>query len=380
MNILLLAPGAWPVDDALLDISAHHIDRLACPLSELARAAPTRHPDLVMISGFPADPPLLRALQSLSMALPQASVVVHQPQAHPQQLVDLMRAGVRDVMTDCQAQTVRDVIDRAMQRLERREPFRSRVTAVITAKGGDGGSTVTANLAQALAARSAARVLAMDLNLPFGDLGLHLSRQGDMKDLFDVSTETDRMDSTLLESLVHHAAPGLHLLASPLSFDKVVRVQPGQVQRLVDIAASHYHHVLMDLGASLGPLALSVLDQADEICVVTGPSLPSVRRASQVLELMNSLEHASEKITLVVNGMDRKAPLGRDDIEKALARPLGCVLPREPAGMAHGLLRGRTVLDLMPGCAFSRALQAWSIRITGATPPKASLWQRLRIK
>ena len=380
MNILLLAPDAWPLEDEWLDAQTHHIDRLKCPLTELARAAPTRHPDLVMVSGFAADAHLVRALGALCQALPLASVVVHQPQVTPQQLVDLMRAGVRDVLADCQPRTVRDVVDRALQRLQRREPLRSRVTAVITAKGGDGGSCVTANLAQALADSSGVRVLAMDLNLPFGDLAMQLSRQADMKDLFDVSTETDRMDRTLLESLVHHVCDNLHLLASPASFDKVVRIQPGQVQQLVDVAASHYHHVVMDLGAALGPLPLSVLDQADEICLVVGPSLPSVRRAGRVLELLQSLDLAQEKISLIVNALDRGSALSRPDIEKTLARPLRCVLPREEAGMDQSLLKGRTVVDLMPACAFSRAMQAWAAHITGVSPPKASLWQRLRIK
>jgi pilus assembly protein CpaE len=187
MKILLFASLAWPIDDALLDPQQHQIERVKGSLSELIQAASARQPNLVLVTGFEPNSGLLRELESLCAALPQATVVVYEPQIGPGLLMDMMRAGVRDVLTDCQPATVRQVLDRALIRLQNAQPFKSKVMGVITVKDGDWGSCVTANLGYALAELSHARVLLMDLSLPFGDLDMYLTDQTDLKDLVDIS-------------------------------------------------------------------------------------------------------------------------------------------------------------------------------------------------
>lgn len=330
MNILLFASGAWPIDDALLDPQQHQIERVKGNLSELVQAASARQPHLVLVTGFEPGSGLLRELESLCMALPQATVVVYQPQVSPDLLMDMMRAGVRDVLTDCQPATVRQVLERALIRFQNAQPFKSKVLGVITVKDGDWGSCVTANLGYALAQLSHARVLLVDLSLPFGDLDMYLTDQTDLKDLVDISAEADRLDRSLLESMVHHVTPNLHLIVSPTSFHKVVRVQPDQIKRLVDIASRHYNYVVLDMGTSLDQVCLSVLNQVDEICLVASSILPSIRRASQIVKLLKTLDYADDMVSVVVNRFDEQGPISRQEMEKAMGKSIRCHLNWRP--------------------------------------------------
>lgn len=380
MNILLYAPGAWPIEDALLDPHQHQIERVKGGLSELVQVASARQSDLILVTGFESSNGFLRELESLCAALPQATVVVYQPQISPGLLMDMMRAGVRDVLTDCQPPTVRQVTQRALIRFQHAQPFKSRVLGVISAKDGDWGSCVTANLGYALAQLSQARVLLVDLSLPFGDLDMYLTDQSELKDLVDISAESDRLDRSLLESMVHHVTPNLHLIVSPTSFHKVVRVQPEQIKRLVEIASRHYNYVVLDMGTSLDQVCLSVLNQVDEIALVASSILPSIRRASQIIKLLKTLEYADEMVSVVVNRFDEQGPVSRSEMEKTMGKSVRCHLSLDQAHMQESLLGGKAIVEIRPDSSFAQAIRAWASQISGVPIHKKSLWQRLRMK
>lgn len=380
MHILLYSPEAWPIDDALLEPDRHRIERLQGGWKELTESVSARHPDLVMVTGYEASAAYLRELQALCTALPHTTVVVYLPQASAEQLMDMMRAGVRDVLTDCQPATVQQLLERAVQRRQTSTAVKSRLVGLITAKGGDGGSCAAANLAYAIAHEAKARVLLMDLNLPFGNLEMYLIHQSGMKDLADLSVEADRMDGSLLESMVHHVTPNLDLVVSPTAFDKVMRVQPQQVQQLIDIVRPHYDYMVLDLGSSLDALTLSVLDQVDEIHLVASTSLPSIRRASQILHLLKSMDYADNKLSVVVNRFDKQGAVSLAEMERVMSKPVLCHLPIETAGIETSLLKGRAVVDLMPSSRYAQAVSGWASHITGVQVRRKSLWQRLKTR
>ena len=380
MKILLYAPGAWPIDDALLDPQQHQIERVKGDLLEMVQTGSTRQPDLVLVTGFESHTDFLRELENLCVLLPQATVVVYQPQVNPGLLMDMMRAGVRDVLTDCQPKTVSQVIDRAFVRFQTTQPFKSKVLGIITVKDGDWGSCVTANLGYSLAQLSHARVLLVDLSLPFGDLDMYLTDQTDLKDLVDISAEADRLDRSLLESMVHHVTPNLHLIVSPTSFNKVVRVQPEQIKRLVDIASRHYNYVVLDMGTALDQVCLSVLNQVDEICLVASSILPSIRRASQIIKLLKTLDYADDMVSVVVNRFDEQGPISQSEMEKAMGKSIRCHLSLEHASMQNSLLQGKAIMETRPDSSFAQAIRGWASQITGVPVHKKSLWQRLRMK
>ena len=380
MNILLFAPEAWPIDDTLLDPQRHQIERVKGPLSELIKVATAQQPDLVLLTGFATDAYLPKVLENLCATLPAVTVAVYQPQVSTGQLMELMRAGVRDVITDCQPATLQQVLERAIARLQSAQPFKSKVLGIITSKDGDWGSCVSANLGHCLADLTHARVLMIDLSLPFGDLDMYLTNQTDMKDLVDISAEAGRMDSSLLDSMVHHLSPNLHLIVSPISFEKVLRVQPENIRRLIEIATRNYNYVVLDMGTAMDQLCLSVLSQVDEICVVASSILPSIRRVSQILKLLKTLDYDDDTISVVVNRFDEKGPISQQEMEKVINKPLRCHLALEHAVMQNSLLTGKSIMELQPQSKFAQAIREWTSQITGVPIHKRTLWQRLRMK
>ncbi len=246
------------------------------------------------------------------------------------------------------------------------------------AKAGDGASAVLANLAAELARNLAARVLVIDLSLPFGDVALFLTSVTMAHDLADLTDETARLDGELLEVMAHHVSPNLHLIAAPLTLDRFLRIQPHDVQRLITLARAQYDHVLIDLG--LDAISLSVLDELDTLVLVATLNVASVRHVDQLAQLWASLGNAPEKLSLVVNHEGANTAVRVADLEQAVGLSVARQLPQDHALMQASQLQGVPAVLLRPKSAFARAISAWAQEWSGQPAQEKRSWLRFGTK
>lgn len=381
MQILTYSPQTWELPDTLLEPARNQVSRLVGPARNMVRQIIGKQPDLVLLSGFrPDDPHFLGAVEQLCLAVPTAAVVVLQPKAAPEQLLSLMRAGVREVIDDTRPDTIREVIDRAQLRSRGGGTRKARVFGFVSSKGGDGSSCIAANLAYALSREPDTRVLAVDISLPFGDLDMYLTPVSHPQDLADISSQCSRLDQSLLSSMVQHLSPSLDLIPSPATFDKIVGIEPKCVSQLIAIAEGYYDYIVLDLGSSLDQVGIWVLEELEELCIITAPSLPSLRRAGQLLNLWNQFEKPISRIEIILNRADTAGRISREQIEKLIGSPISKRFPSDAEAVHESLLAGRPFLQSAPRSKLSKAVVDWADQLTGRKRQPASLWERLKIK
>ena len=338
-------------------------------------------PDLVFLVGFePNEPQYLQEVEKLCLALPQSAIATLHPQAQPELLLSLMRAGVRDVIVDSASETIRQVIERVHLRSKGASTRQGQVFGFVSSKGGDGSSFIAANLAFALSQEAGTRVLAVDISLPFGDLDMYLTGDNHPQDLADISTQSDRLDLSLLDSMVQHLNPRLDLIPSPTTFEKIIRIEPDRVSELIHIATNFYDYILLDFGSSFDQVGVWVLEHLNEFCIVLTPSLPSLRRASQLLKLWKEFETPMSHIEIILNRADKSVPLSTIEIEKVIGRPINHTFPSDVEAVQESLLIGQPFLQVAPKSKLSNTIVDWAANLTGSTHRKLSLWQRLKIK
>ncbi len=381
MNIVTYSPQPWDVPDTQLKAGQHQLVRLVGDLGVMVRQLTAQKPDLLFLVGFePTDPNYIQEVERLCLALPQASIVALHRLAQPELLLSLMRAGVREVIVDSASETLQQVIERAHLRATGDSVKRGQVFGFVSSKGGDGSSCIAANLAFALSQEPGTRVLAVDVYLPFGDLDMYLTGDNHSQDLADISSQSDRLDHSLLDSMVQHLSPTLDLIPSPTTFEKIVQIEPERVSELIHIAANFYDYILVDIGTSFDQVGISVLDQLDEICIVSTPSLPSLRRAGQLLKLWKEFEKPMSRIEIILNRADTSVPVSSTEIEKVIGRPINHRFPSDPEAVQESLLIGQPFLQVAPKSKLSKTIVDWAAHLTGSSNHKRSLWQRLKIK
>jgi pilus assembly protein CpaE len=381
MNIVTYSPQPWEVPDTQLELGQHQLLRLVGELGVMVHQLTAQKPDFVFLVGFePTGSHYLQEVEKLCLALPHAAIVALHPQAQPELLLSLMRAGVREVIVDSASETLQQVIERTNLRAKGVSVSQGRVFGFVSSKGGDGSSCIAANLAFALSQEPDTRVLAVDVSLPFGDLDMYLTGDNHPQDLADISGQTNRLDKSLLDSMVQHLNPTLDLISSPATFEKIVHIEPERVSELIQIATNFYDYILVDLGSSFDQVGIWVLEQLDELCIVSTPSLPSLRRAGQLLKLCKEFEKNMLRIEIILNRADTSVRISSTEIEKVIGRPINKRVPSDAEAVQESLLIGQPILQVAPKSKLSKTIVDWAVHLTGSSHHKRSLWERLKIK
>ncbi|MEI8032677.1 MAG: AAA family ATPase [Chlorobiaceae bacterium] len=381
MNIIIYSPRPWDASDAQLEPGQHEVVRLVGGPEVMVRQLAPQNPDLIFLVGFEAtEPRYIEEVEKLCLALPHAAIVTLHPHAGPELLLSLMRAGVREVIVDSASDTLQHVIERAHQRTRGATSSRGRVFGFVSSKGGDGSSCLTANLAFALSREPGTRVLAIDVSLPFGDLDMYLTGDTHPQDLADISNQSARLDQSLLDSMVQHLSPTLDLIPSPATFEKIVHIEPERVSELITIATNYYDYILIDFGSSFNQVGMLVLEPLDELRIVSTPSLPSLRRAGQLLKLWKEFEKPMSRIEIILNRADSTDRISTAEIEKVIGRAINKSIPSDAEAVEESLLIGQSFLQVAPKSKLSETIADWAEEVTGSRHQKRSLWQRLKIK
>ncbi len=381
MNIVTYSSQPWEVPDTQLEQGQHQVVRLVGELGSMVRQLTAQKPDLVFLVGFePAEPHYIQEVEKLCLALPHAAIVALHPQTESELLLSLMRAGVREVVVDSASETLQQVIERVHLHAKGASISQGRVFGFVSSKGGDGSSFIAANLAFALSQEPDTRVLAVDVSLPFGDLDMYLTGDNHPQDLSDISSQSDRLDRSLLDSMVQHLSPTLDLIPSPTTFEKIVHIEPERVSELIHIAANFYDYILVDFGLSFDQVIILALDHLDEFCIVCTPSLPSLRRAGQLLKLWKEFEKPMLRIEIILNRADTSIRISSTEMEKVIGRPINHRFPSDPEAVQESLLIGQSLLQVAPKSKLSKTIVDWAVQLTGSSHHKLSLWQRLKIK
>ncbi len=379
MHIVLFFVEPWAVKDEIFDLATNRVTRIKGGLGDFDRIF-QNNPDLVIFSGFPMTEKLPQEISTLATALPATIFVVHHPSPDSRSLISLLRAGVREILTDDSAAAVKEM----MQRLRDRSKVTSqpehkvgKCIGFISAKGGDGATFVAANLAAALAKDKRHRVLAIDLSLPFGELEMYLTNAKIRNDISDIVAEVDRMDQALLHTMSFSLSDNLQLIPASSNFEKILRVNADNVMQLLKVASENYDFVLVDLGAGIDPISLRLIENLNQVILVTTMSLTSAKRATQIIGLWASLEYPDSKLSIAVNRHNGGGDIKLVEFEKTVGKSAAHVLPNAPDIVSESLRVGKSVLESAPRSAISRAIYDWAEEWLAKPSGGRSLWQRI---
>lgn len=165
--------------------------------------------------------------------------------------------------------------------------------AVISAKGGVGKTTVTANVAASLAKDFGKRVLAIDGNITTPTLGIHLGILSQEKTLDDVLYGNMKMQQAIY---IHPC--GLHIVPASLA-PNAEYPDVDKLKEKIEEVRSSYDVVLVDGAAGIGREVLSAMKASDDVLVVTNPDMASIVSAIKVIKIARSID--ASVIGLVVN-------------------------------------------------------------------------------
>lgn len=327
-------------------------------------------PDIVLMDINMPDMDGITATEQLSKIVPTAAVVMMSVQSEADYLRRAMMAGARDFLTkpisgDDLYTTIRRVYD---SNAAMRERMSSSMVAIGTAgktggkgkprnalghliavyspQGGAGVTTVATNMATAMM-REGTRVLLVDADLQFGDVGVFLNLQS-QNTLVELATSVHDLDEDLIENVMANHASGLKVLLGPPSPEDAEKVVASDAMEVIQYLRNQYDYIIVDMSSRLDDMNLGLLDQADRIVLLATPTLPSIKNIRIILDLFSALKYPTEKLIFVMNRVSAekagRAFIPIDAIENNLKRKTDARIPLNDIVFLSAVNQGVSVI------------------------------------
>lgn len=250
--------------------------------------------------------------------------------------------------------------------------MRNPVVAVVSPKGGNGKTTVSANLAVAMARLSAPIII--DLDIHFGDVEyafrLHPFHRLDGA----VIALRERPQDGVEHLLTAHPA-GVAALCAPADPVSADYLGAEDVFKVVDALIALDRPVILDTAGGISDFTLGALDRATEVVMVCGTDVPSVQSVKKLLETMERLGMDTTHAHLVVNRATARCGLSVNDVEEAVGRRAALEIP-EHQSLAAGMNQGCPVTESDPGSSAGVPFMKFAKTLLGVDKDRSAKFGR----
>ncbi len=372
---------------------------------EVASAVDRDRPDLLFAELSRTSKPAAEWIADVRQGEETPLIVAVHPEAEPSEMISALRAGASEFLS----LPVRPAIFEAMERIgtlleSRRNAMmeRGKVAGILSAKGGCGATSIACHLSAALVAvnqvaankaaanrpgpnqatqskpnRPRTRVLVADLDYQSpGARGVfRVQPQSHAGEAFDA---VRRMSSNAWREFATPVVTGVDLLASPTdmasnalpsdmptAFNNIAAAQPEpwRVESLFRFITRQYNWILVDLGRHLNPANWALLQNIEELVVVTAPDVLALYQTRSILQTLSNRGFDKSRIRIILNrNLSSPQDFWVESIEQMFEMSVFGVVPNDD-GTFEKLPRDR--FEFPAETPFGRALTKIAARLSG---------------
>lgn len=241
-----------------------------------------------------------------------------------------------------------------------------RVVSFIAARGGAGSSTLSHNVAWAIAERLQINTTIVDLDLPFGTVSLDFNEEAG-QGVADALAAPERMDDVLLDRLLQKAGEHLSLFTSPAMLDRDYDAGPEAFEAVIEAVRAMTPCVVLDLPHAWAPWVKQSLLASDDVVIVATPDLPSLRNGKAIVELLKQSRQNDAPPKLVINqtGVPKRPEIPVKDFAETIGLAPSLVLAFEPALFGAASNNGQMLMEVQPRSATAEGIARLSELLTG---------------
>jgi len=243
-----------------------------------------------------------------------------------------------------------------------------RVVAVVGARGGVGSSTLAHNIGWCIAEEMHINTTIIDLDLPFGTVGLDFNDEA-AQGVVDALSAPERLDDVLLDRLLLKRGEHLSLFTAPATLEREQDASPEAYEAVVHAVRQAIPCVILDLPHVWQPWIKAALLAADEVVIVAAPDLTSLRNAKNIIDLLKASRPNDAPPRLVVNqiGVPKRPEIPTKDFAETMGLDPSALIAFEPQLFGQSANNGQMVIETSPKAPVSEAMRALCRAITGRT-------------
>lgn len=350
-----------------LRIAARTYDRV-----DLRSALQSLRPRVLILDAD--DPSACEIVVESLEILPQLCIIGVTDQSNPQTIVNVIRAGCKQLATKpLDPNDLHTAIRRALN--DTQEFHQSgQIYGLISAIGGAGATTLACHLARALVEFRKATTLLVDLDLEFGGV----ARAWDCNPKFSIAdlASAGAVDAILLKRAVCELPKGVSILTRPASIQQAHTLDDTLISQVLRTARGVFPHVIVDLPRRLDALTGAALGQCDKLLIVIQFSVPAVDNARRLMEALTAAGFDADRIEVVGNRYRKNTHMVDSSVvTDNLRKQLFGIVPNDFKTVSRSIDLGEPVDARSP---VYRAVQEIAGKLTGQKAPESQGgWFRL---
>jgi pilus assembly protein CpaE len=239
--------------------------------------------------------------------------------------------------------------------------------AVLGPKGGTGKTLVATNLSVALAQRDA-KVVLVDLDLQFGDIGLALglSPERTMYDLMKAGPPFDH--EKLDRHLIKHSS-GVQVLIAPTRPDQASAVSIEYLREIYASLRTMCDAVIVDTPPGFTPEVIATIDVSTQVCMVGMLDSLSLKNTKLGLETLDLMGYESDNVSLVLNRADSRVGITPEDVSTIVGTGPDVSVPSDRE-IPRSVNEGTPIVASRPGSGAAKAFRSLADRYAKTQPAK----------
>ena len=234
--------------------------------------------------------------------------------------------------------------------------MRAKTIAVFSGSGGTGRTLVAANLAVSLHAQDSGRVLYLDASYPIPAEGMTLLGLERAKSLGDIVPILHRLTPDVLASYLVVASSGVSVMPLLSEVLQARLVTPDVVSRFFDLANHAFDLIVVDLPASVGPLAQAFIEKSDQVAVLTDCTTAGVTRARFALDYLRTQQVPNDAWLLCLNQTGDDPAQIAERVERLLGVRVIVSMPDDAEAATTTARKGTPIVLALPRHAISRGI------------------------
>lgn len=252
------------------------------------------------------------------------------------------------------------------------EQGEAEIFTFLPAVGGAGVTTLAIQTAILLLASGQKRrktTCLVDLNFQHGACADYLDLEPRL-DLSEIEPRPERLDRQLLEVMTTYHASGLAVIAAPNRPAEMRSFDPDVVTRLLDLVASNFEYVVIDMPRTWFSWTDSVLLGSNRLFIVSEMTVPSLKQTKQIVAAIRERMAEGPQPEVIVNRFEERMfvpGVKKSDIEQALGQDFSAAIPNFYRLVREAIDRGVPLDEIKPGNKITRELK----RLVLTPPAKA---------
>lgn len=247
-----------------------------------------------------------------------------------------------------------------------------RVMAFFGAKGGVGSTTLAVHLATHLVLSHRRKTLLIDHKHQLGHVALYLGLENKHYHFDELLRNVDRLDAELLSGYLLRHSSGLDVLASPDYSSEQYVCHQDELERVMDFLRREYDYILIDSSVVYESSDASIIDQADDVFLVSTADVASLRDLARLVEHIHTRPANEGKLHLAINRSTANESITPQHIREAVRTPVQYSVPNNYIELLKAVNNGEPIPPAA-NSPFNNVIAHWAEDICGepsSTTPK----------